>query len=119
MVVDDSSVMRRAIQRYSSSLELSVVATAKDGQEALALFKEKRPDIVTLDITMPKMDGLHALKEMLRLKPDTCVLVVTALSDHATGIQALRLGAKGFLNKPFREEELVAELNHIMGGDKS
>jgi two-component system, chemotaxis family, chemotaxis protein CheY len=114
MVVDDSSVMRRAIQRYASSLDLEVVGTAKDGEEALVLFRKQTPDVVTLDITMPKMDGLSTLKAMLAEHPGTRVLVVTALSDSATGIQALRLGAKGFLNKPFTESELTEELKHVM-----
>ncbi|MFP4549743.1 MAG: response regulator [Spirochaetales bacterium] len=114
MVVDDSSVMRRAIQRYASSLDLEVVGTAKDGEQALALFRQQSPDVVTLDITMPKMDGLATLKAILAERPTTRVLVVTALSDSATGIQALRLGAKGFLNKPFTEAELTEELTHVM-----
>ena len=114
MVVDDSAIMRRAIERYSSGLGLEVVARAKDGEEALRAFRAQRPELITLDITMPKMDGLATLKQIMTEAPSTRVLVITALSDSATGIKALKMGAKGFMNKPFDESELVEELRHVM-----
>ncbi len=117
MVVDDSVIMRRAIQRYVAPLGIDVVAMAKDGAEAVVLFERFLPDLVTLDVTMPRMDGLRALQEILKIKAQTRVLIITALADPATGIQALKLGARGFLNKPFTEEELLSEVQAVLAAD--
>ena len=115
LIVDDSNIIRRAIAAYSEGLALSLVATASDGRTALDLLDEHQPDLVTMDITMPNLDGLSCLREIMRRRPETRVLIVTALSDPATGLQALKLGAAGFLPKPFTREQLRDELLHIMG----
>jgi two-component system chemotaxis response regulator CheY len=115
LVVDDSNIMRRAISKYLGNTSLELVGTAGDGMEALKLFQETLPDLVTMDITMPKMDGLDSLKKILEIKEDTKILVVSALSDKATGLKALTLGAKGFLSKPFTQEELVEEIRRVAG----
>lgn len=117
LIVDDSAIMRRAIKKYSAGLPIEVVGTAADGSDALAMVETHRPDVVTLDITMPRVDGMAALARIKEMAPETRVLVITALSDTATGIQALRLGARGFLNKPFTEAQLVEELRHVCGLD--
>ena len=114
LIVDDSNIMRRAIEKYLSELDLEIIGTAGDGQTALELFKEKLPDLVTLDITMPQMDGLECLKEILQIKPDTKVLIISALKDPATGMKAMQLGAKGFLAKPFSQDLLLEEIKHCL-----
>ena len=106
MIVDDSAIIRQAIQKYLTSYNIEVVGTAEDGKVALDLFKETKPDAVTLDITMPEIDGLTVLKEMLKINKSVKVMVVTALTDKATGLKAIKLGAKSFLPKPFTEEKL-------------
>ncbi len=116
MIVDDSSIMRRAIQKYLSPLNLELVATATNGQEALDQFQTTLPDLVTLDITMPQMDGLTCLSRLLALKPSVKVIVISALSDPGTGLKALKLGAKSFLPKPFTETQLVDEIRRVAGG---
>jgi len=115
MIVDDSSIMRRAIGKYLAPLGLELAATASNGQEAIDRFKETLPDLVTLDITMPQMDGLTCLSQLLALKPTTRVIVISALSDPATGLRALKLGAKSFLPKPFTEAQLVDEIRRVAG----
>ena len=114
LVVDDSNIIRMAITRYLSPLNLELIGTAANGVEALDLFREHSPDIVTMDITMPEMDGLECLTEMIRLKPDTKILMVTALKDTHTGIKALKLGAKGYLPKPFKSAQLIEEIEAIL-----
>ena len=116
LIVDDSNIMKRAIEKYISEKGLEIIGFASNGEEALQLFELHKPDLVTLDITMPKMDGLTALERMLSLKPSTLILVISALKDPATGIQALKKGAKGFLPKPFTKEQLLEELDSIIGG---
>lgn len=114
LIVDDSSVMRRAIEKAVTTIAVQVVGTAGDGEEALRMVESLQPDIVTLDITMPKMDGLTCLKRMLESRPKTKVLVVSALTDKATGLQAIKNGAKGFLGKPFTSETLSRELERLI-----
>lgn len=115
LIVDDSNIMRRAIEKYLKSFHLELIGTASDGEQAVQIARTFLPDIVTLDITMPKMDGLSCLKEIMKIIPDCKVLVISALKDPATSLQALKLGAKGFLPKPFTEEELKSEISEIIG----
>lgn len=115
MIVDDSSIMRRAIGKYLAVLGLELAATASNGQEALDLFPAADPDLVTLDITMPQMDGLTCLARLLELKPQVKIIVISALADPATGLKALKLGAKAFLPKPFTEAALVQEIRRVAG----
>lgn len=110
LIVDDSNIMRRAIEKYLGDFDLELVGSAGDGEAALALFRRHLPDLVTLDITMPRMDGLACLDAILKIKPATRVLVISALKDPATGLSALRRGAKAFLPKPFTQSELQVEI---------
>lgn len=115
LIVDDSNILRRAIEKYLGTFGMELVGSAPDGETALGIFRRTLPDLVTMDITMPKMDGLACLEEMLRIKPDTKVLVISALSDPQTGLSALKKGARGFLSKPIKAETLIEEVQHILG----
>ena len=115
LIVDDSLIIRQAIQKYLDEFNIEVVGTAEDGKAALDLFKQAHPDIVTLDITMPEMDGLTVLEEMMRLDPNVRVMVVTALSDKSTGLRAIKLGARSFLPKPFTPEKLKDSFERLLG----
>jgi two-component system chemotaxis response regulator CheY len=115
LIVDDSNIMRRAIEKYLADKQFTLVGTAADGEAALQLFSKHLPDLVTLDITMPRMDGLACLDQMLKLKPDVKVLIISALKDPVTGLQALKKGARGFLSKPFTEPQLQREIDEIIG----
>ncbi len=114
MIVDDSNIIRNRIQRAYDSGSFKMVATAVSGQDAIQKFQEHRPNVITMDLTMPQMDGLECIEKIVSIDPDVRILVVSALSDKATGIQALSLGASGFLCKPFSEEELVEALNELV-----
>jgi two-component system chemotaxis response regulator CheY len=115
LIVDDSNIMRRAIEKYLAAKQFTLVGSAGDGETALRLFSQFRPDVVTLDITMPRMDGLTCLEKMLAIKPSAKILIVSALKDSLTGLQALKKGAKGFLPKPFTAEELRREIEDVLG----
>ena len=114
LVVDDSMIIRNKISRLPKEAGFKIEASAKNGKDALNKCRACRPDIITLDLTMPEMDGLEAIPNLLEIKPDILILVVSALSDQATGLEALELGASGFLNKPFTEEELVDSLKRMV-----
>ena len=117
LVVDDSNMIRSRILRLVQGgglAGLSVVAVARNGAEALRVARATRPDLVTMDLTMPEMDGVECISELLRMLPRTRILVVSALSDKSTAIQALRLGARGFVAKPFSDDELKLALLDVM-----
>jgi two-component system chemotaxis response regulator CheY len=106
LIVDDSLVVRKAISKFLEDYNVKIVGTATDGNSALEMFKKLNPDIVTLDITMPGLDGFDVLDEMIRLDKNIQVVVITALADKATGLKALRLGAKSYITKPFGPQKL-------------
>ncbi len=110
MIVDDSNIMRRAIEKYLEGYGLELVATAGDGEEALARFDACEPDLVTMDITMPRLNGLSCIEYMMKARPATRVLVISALNDPGTALRAYKLGARGFLPKPFTAEQLRREM---------
>lgn len=114
MIVDDSNVIRRKIQRGRDAVLFDVVAVAANGFEALEQFHQLMPDVVTMDITMPEMDGIACIDKLVRKKPDVRILVISALADKATGIEALEKGARGFLCKPFTDMQLTQALSQIM-----
>ena len=114
LIVDDSTIIRSTIEKHLSAFNITIVGSAADGLEALEIFKKARPAYVTLDITMPELDGLKVLEEILKVEPKTKVLVVTALSDKETGIQAFELGAMGIVIKPFTPAKLQEEFDKLI-----
>ncbi|MEM7253850.1 MAG: response regulator [Pseudomonadota bacterium] len=116
MIVDDSNIIRRRIERSNQNHRLNVVGTAANGLEALDVFKDTDPDVVTMDITMPEMDGIECVERLVGLDPSILILVVSALSDKATAIEALKKGANGFLCKPFTEKQLNEALAELLRG---
>lgn len=117
MIVDDSNIIRSKISRALIKHNIDVVATASDGEDALRQFSLVKPDLVTMDLTMPRMDGLECIRSLRKLSAQTKILVVSALADKATAIQALKEGAQGFLCKPFSEIDLTEALEEILGED--
>ena len=119
LIVDDSNLIRSRISRVVQSgglSNISLVGLARNGAEALRVARATQPDVVTMDLTMPEMDGIECIQEMLRILPRTNILVVSALSDKSTAIQALRLGARGFVAKPFSDDELKIALLDVVEG---
>jgi two-component system chemotaxis response regulator CheY len=114
MIVDDSNIMRRRIERSQQFEELELVGTAGNGVEALELFKKTDPDVVTMDLTMPRMDGIECISKLVALKPAVRILVISALADKATAVEAMEKGANGFLNKPFTDRQLNEAIAELM-----
>jgi two-component system chemotaxis response regulator CheY len=109
LIVDDSNLIRTRIASVVETTQMkgvSIVGLARNGREALRIARDTRPDVVTMDLTMPEMDGVETIREMMRLPNPPNILVVSALNDKSTAISALRLGARGFINKPFTDDEL-------------
>ena len=117
MVVDDSMVFRNRIARLAADPRLprvQLVAMAENGEEAIAQARHHRPDLVTMDLTMPRMAGPACLEVLREQLPEARILVVSALSDRATALKALAKGAHGFLLKPFSDDQMVQSLQELM-----
>lgn len=116
MIVDDSNVIRRRIERCNAIANLECCGSAPNGARAVEMFREILPDVVTMDITMPEMDGIECVERLVAIKPDVLILVVSALNDKATAIEALKRGAHGFLCKPFSDAEMNDALAELIRG---
>ncbi len=114
LIVDDSNIVRRRVERSQRFDRLRLVGSAANGVEALALFSRTDPDVVTMDLTMPQMDGIECIRRMVAVKPSVRILVISALADKATAIEAMACGANGFLNKPFTERQLNEALAELL-----
>lgn len=114
MIVDDSNIIRRRIERSQQIDRLRVVGSAANGREALELFERTDPDVVTMDLTMPEMDGIECVERIVAKKPDVLILVVSALADKATAVEAIQKGANGFLCKPFTDRQLNDALAELL-----
>ena len=114
LIVDDAGFVRGIIKKYLEQDDFEVVGEADDGDVGLELFKQLQPDIVTMDITMPNMDGLTCMEEMLKIKSDTKILIITSLNNKTTLLEAVDRGAAGFIVKPFVEAKLIAEFKKLL-----
>ena len=113
LVVDDAAFMRvRAAKVLADNGH--EVAVAENGQEAVSKYAEWRPDTVLMDITMPVMDGLAALREIRKLDPAARVAMVTAMGQQAIVMEALKAGAKDFVLKPFQPDRILATLQKLL-----
>ncbi len=112
LIVDDSTIIRRSIERTIAHRGYTI-RTAANGRDALSAFTEFEPDFVTMDITMPEIDGLTCATEMLKRRPGVRILVISALGDKLTAIEAVKRGARGFLLKPFTPQMLDTEVREL------
>lgn len=111
LIVDDAMLMRRMIRDVALEAGWEVVGEAKDGREGVDLFGQLRPDLVTLDVVMPEMGGLDALRLIREIDPEARVVMVTALDQKATIEEAIRAGALDFIVKPFER----ARISNLLG----
>lgn len=115
LIVDDAAFMRLTIKRMVEAHGYSVVGEAGNGIEAVKKFAEKKPDVVILDITMPEMSGIEALKRIKILNPDARIVICSALGQQEMLAEAIECGAQDFIVKPFEEERLIAALEKVLG----
>ena len=113
-MVDDSNVIRKRIERANELPEIEFVGAARNGREALELHATLRPTLVTMDLTMPEMDGAECVAELVQRDPQIRILVISALADKLTAIDALEKGASGFLCKPFTDRQLNDALRKLI-----
>lgn len=114
LIVDDAAFMRLSIKTMLEKNGFEVVGEAKDGLEAVQKYKELNPDIVTMDITMPKVTGVDALKVIRNYDPDAKVIMLSAMGQESIVKEAVLNGAKSFIVKPFKEEHIVKTLRSVL-----
>lgn len=113
MIVDDSMIIRRNIANMMSALGHKIVGEAKNGLEAISIFSRLEPDVVTMDIAMPEMDGIEALKELKKLNKETKIIMITSQGQESMVLDAIKSGASGYLLKPIELSKLQTLLRKI------
>jgi two-component system chemotaxis response regulator CheY len=111
LIVDDAAFMRLSLKTMLERNGFEVVGEAENGYKAIELYKMFQPDIVTMDITMPDMDGIDALNEIIKFDFNAKVIMLSAMGQETKIREAVMQGAKGFIVKPFKEEYLVKALS--------
>ena len=113
MVVDDAQFMRNMLKDIFVRAGHDVVAEAENGEIALELYQELKPDLVTMDIVMPRKSGIEALQDIMALNASACVVMVSALGQDSLVLEAVESGAKDFIVKPFKEEKVLEIVNRV------
>ena len=116
LIVDDLSFMRTAIRTLLEQGGFDVIAEAENGLEGERLYRDLRPDVVIMDITMPVLDGIGALGRIMRFDPRARVVMCSAMGQQRSIIRAIQLGARDFVVKPFRPERIVSAVRKASGG---
>jgi two-component system, chemotaxis family, chemotaxis protein CheY len=114
LVVDDAAFMRKMVTDALTKGGHEVIGEAGNGAEAVARFQELRPEVMTLDITMPEKDGLEALREIISLDPTARVIMCSALGQESKVLESVKLGAKDFVVKPFQPERVIAAVEKAL-----
>ncbi len=114
LIVDDAAFMRMMIKDILENNGYDVVGEANDGTQAVEKFKDLRPDLITLDITMPDMDGIAALKEIKSIDPEAKVIMCSAMGQQAMVVDAIQAGAKDFIVKPFQADRVLEAINKTL-----
>lgn len=113
LVVDDAEFMRFSLKTMLDKNGFEVVGEAENGIRAIDMYKNLKPDLVTMDITMPDMGGIEAVKEIIKIDNSAKIVMVSALGQESKVMEAIIAGAKGFIVKPFKEDKLVDALAKI------
>lgn len=119
LIVDDSRLARATVRKYLVQAGLEVAGEAGNGREAIELFTQLSPDLVTLDITMPEMDGLTAFREIRKLAPDAAVLLVTSLDQKFIADEVANDPHGGLIPKPFSSFDLLKAVRRVLHWEES
>jgi two-component system chemotaxis response regulator CheY len=114
LVVDDAAFMRKMVSDALSGGGHEIVGEAGNGDEAVQRYRELRPDVTTLDITMPEKDGISALKEIIAADPGAKVVMCSALGQESKVLESIKLGAKDFVVKPFQAERVLSAIDKAL-----
>lgn len=115
LITDDTAFMRMTLRNILEKNGYQVVGEAEDGQVAVEKYRELRPDLVTMDITMPRMDGITAIKKIMEIDSQAKIVVCSAMGQKALVIEALNAGARDFIVKPFQADRIINALQKVVG----
>lgn len=115
LVVDDAAFMRMMLKDILSKNGFEVVGEAENGQKAVEKWQELRPDLTTMDITMPEMDGISAVKEIKKVDANAKVIMCSAMGQQAMVIEAIQSGARDFIVKPFQPDRVIEAVRKALG----
>lgn len=115
LIVDDAAFMRMMLKDILTKNGYQIAGEAPNGLKAVELYKLEKPDVVTMDITMPEMDGIQALKEIKAVDPNARVIMCSAMGQQAMVMEAIKSGAKDFIVKPFQPERVLESLKKVLG----
>ena len=113
MVVDDSPIIVKKLSVMMQTLGYKVVQTATNGKEAVAAYSKCKPNVVTMDITMPEMDGIEATQTIMSEFPDAKILMITSHGQESMVLDALKAGAKGYILKPFQQQKVYETIQKM------
>ncbi|CAK7042694.1 response regulator [Tissierella carlieri] len=114
LVVDDASFMRMMIKDILSKNGFTILGEAENGVKAIEKYKELNPDLVIMDITMPEMDGIQAVKEIKKINGNAKIVMCSAMGQQAMVIEAIQAGAKDFIVKPFQADRVVEAVKKVL-----
>ena len=115
LICDDAAFMRMMIKDILTKNGYNVVGEAENGLKAVEKYSETKPDLVLMDITMPEMDGIEALKKIKALDPGAKIIMCSAMGQQAMVIEAIQAGAKDFIVKPFQAERVLEAVKKVVG----
>lgn len=115
LVVDDAAFMRMMVKDILTKNGYEVVGEAENGAKALEKYQELKPDLTTMDITMPEMDGISAVKEIKKVDPNAKIVMCSAMGQQAMVIEAIQSGAKDFIVKPFQADRVLEAVKKVVG----
>lgn len=115
LIVDDAAFMRMMIRDILERHGYEIVGEAENGEQAVEMYKKLRPDLVTMDITMPEMDGITAVKEIMKFDPKAKIIICSAMGQQAMVIDAIQAGARDFIVKPFQPERVLEAVTKVLG----
>lgn len=114
LIVDDAKFMRLTLTRIITKANHEVVGEGENGREAIELYRKLQPDILTLDITMPEMSGIEAIKEIKKEFPQAKIIICSAMGHQKMIVEAIEAGAKDFIVKPFDEGRVIDAINRVL-----
>jgi len=114
LIVDDLEFVRKTLREIFSKAHYQVIGEATNGAEAVELYNHLKPDLVTMDIVMPKQSGLDATRKIMQMNKNACIVIISAMGQECLAMEAIHAGAKNFIQKPFTSEQVIQTIERTL-----